>query len=105
VQPAKLLDHVQARPHPQVKGVAQNDLCAHFFQAARHHAFDGAVGAHRHENRGFNHAMVEGHTTATRKSVGGVGFEEFEFQHGVDCRKHAATFLRFAVLNHKKTAI
>jgi hypothetical protein len=29
VQAAKALHHVQAGAHPQVKGVAQNDLCTH----------------------------------------------------------------------------
>ena len=51
VQAAELLDHVQARPQPQVEGVAQDDLRAHLVERLRHHALHGAVGAHRHEDR------------------------------------------------------
>ena len=61
VQPAELAQHVQARTHPQVKGVTQNDLRAHLIQAARHHALDGSVGAHRHENRRLHHPVVQRH--------------------------------------------
>ena len=43
MQAAKAFDDVQAGAHPQVKGVAQNDLRAHLMQAARHHAFDRAI--------------------------------------------------------------
>jgi hypothetical protein len=32
VQPAKLRHHVQPRAHPQMEGVAQDDLGAHVFQ-------------------------------------------------------------------------
>ena len=40
-----------------MEGVAQNDLRAHFLQAARHHTLDGAIGAHGHENRGNPNAL------------------------------------------------
>jgi hypothetical protein len=58
VQAAKALHHVQPRAHPQVEGVAQDDLRAHVFQAARHHALDRAIGAHRHEDGRLHHAGV-----------------------------------------------
>ena len=61
VQTTELAQHIQARSHPQVKGIAQNDLRAHLVQAARHHALDRAIGANRHENRRLHHPMVQGH--------------------------------------------
>ena len=73
VQPAKLLHHVLPRAHPQVKGVAQNNLRAHVVQALRHYAFDSAIGAHRHEDRCFHHAMVQRKAAAPRVAAG-VGF-------------------------------
>jgi hypothetical protein len=82
VQPAEAGHHVQARAHPQVEGVAQDDLRAHLFQAARHHALDGAVGAHGHEDRRLHLAVVERERGAARVAVG-VGLEEFEVQHVV----------------------
>ena len=86
VQTAKAGHHVQAGAHPQMKRVAQNDLRAHVLQAARHHAFDRAVGAHRHEDGGLHHAVVEGKgaTAGVAALVGagsGVGGEEVELQH------------------------
>jgi hypothetical protein len=78
VQAAELLEHVQAGPHPQVEGVAQDDLRAHLLQRARHHALDGAVGAHGHEDRRLHDAVVQGQAAAAREAFGG---EEFELQH------------------------
>ena len=66
MQAAKALHHIQAGAHPQMKGVAQNDLCTHVFQAARHHPFDRAIGAHRHEDRCLHHTVVEGERAASR---------------------------------------
>jgi hypothetical protein len=66
VQTAEGLHDVQARAHPQVEGVAQDDLRAHFFQAARHHALDGAIGAHGHEDGGLDLAVVQGHGATAR---------------------------------------
>lgn len=37
VQTAEGLHDVQAGTHPQMEGIAQDDLCAHFFEAARHY--------------------------------------------------------------------
>lgn len=85
MQTTKGLHDVQAGAHPQVEGVAQNDLCAHFFEAARHHTLDGAIGANGHEDGGLHHAMVE-RELATAGVAGGVGFEKFELQHdGAHC--------------------
>ena len=66
MQPAELAQHIQARPHPQVKGVAQNNLRAHLVQAARHHALDRSIGAHWHENRRLHHPVVQGHAAPAR---------------------------------------
>ena len=78
VQAAKALHHVQAGAHPQVKGIAQNDLRTHVMQAARHHAFDRAVGAHRHEDRRLHHAMVQGQAATAGQAF---GFNQIECQH------------------------
>ena len=59
MQPAKLLHDVLPRPHPQMKGVAQNNLRTHLMQAARHHALHGAIRAHRHKDRRLHHAMIQ----------------------------------------------
>ena len=82
MQSAKALHDVLPWPHPQMESVAQNDLRAHVFQAARHHALDRAVGAHRHENRGLNHAVVQTQL-ATAGVAQGVGAKQFKFKHGV----------------------
>jgi AbrB family looped-hinge helix DNA binding protein len=50
-------------------------------QAARHHALDGAVGAHRHEDRGFDHTVVQGQAS-TAGVAAGVFLEEVKFEHG-----------------------
>jgi len=80
MQAAKAFHDVKARAHPQVKGIAQNNLRAHFFKAARHYAFHGAVGTHGHEDGCLNHAVVERELTSSRMAVG-VSFEEFKFKH------------------------
>ena len=74
----KVLDDVQAGAHPQVERVAQDDLRTHFFERARHHALDGAVRANRHEDGGFDHAVVERQAAAAGEAV---GLQEFEGQH------------------------
>ncbi len=81
VQPAKALHDVEARAHPQMKGVAQDDLRAHFFEAAWHHAFDRAIGAHGHEDGGLHLAVVERERAATGVA-GWVFFENVKLQHG-----------------------
>jgi hypothetical protein len=50
-------------------------------QAARHHAFDGAIGPDGHEDGGLHHAMVQ-RQGASAGVAGGVGFEQIELEHG-----------------------
>ena len=56
-------------PQPQVEGVAEDDLRAHRLERRRHHALDGAVGAHRHERRRLDHAVVEREAAAPRVAL------------------------------------
>jgi hypothetical protein len=84
VQAAEALHDVQPRAHPQVEGVAQDDLRAHVFQTARHHALDGAVGAHGHEDGRLHHAVVQRERAAAGVAVG-VGGDQVEGQHERDC--------------------
>ena len=53
-------------------------MCAHLFQAARHDAFDGAIGAHRHEDRGLYNAVVQRKLAAAGMAVCGL---EFKLEH------------------------
>jgi len=80
VQATKTAHDVEARPHPQMKRVAQNDLRTHLFKASRHHTLHCAVGPHGHEDGGLHHAMVQGQLTAARVAVR-VGFEKFKLKH------------------------
>ena len=75
MQAAELLHDVQAGAHPQVEGVAQDDLRAHFFERTGHHALDRAIGADRHEYRRLDHAVVEGQPTGTRRAVARLEFK------------------------------
>ena len=70
MQTAKALHYIQAGSHPQMEGIAQNDLRAHFMQAPRHHSFDRAVSAHGHKNRRLDHALVQSQTATAGKSFG-----------------------------------
>ena len=89
VQPAELLQHIQPGAHPQVKRIAEDDLRAHFVQASRHHALDGAVGAYGHEDRGLHHAVAECQAPAARLALGAVGRKQVKLQHGVIVGKGA----------------
>ncbi|KAF1007167.1 MAG: hypothetical protein GAK32_02340 [Pseudomonas fluorescens] len=75
MQVAMLLDHLCARAQPQVEGVAQDDLGADVDNVTRQHALDGAIGAHRHECRGFHRAPRKGQAAATGLAVGGQQFK------------------------------
>ena len=86
VQATKTFHNVQTRTHPQVKGVAQNNLRTHLFQAARHHTFDGAVGAHWHEDGRLNHTVVQGQLAPARVAVR-VCFKKFKLKHDSSCVK------------------
>ena len=70
MQAAKALHDVLPRAHPQMKSVAQNDLCAHVVQAARHHALDRAVSAHRHKDRRLHHTVVQGQAATAGQAFG-----------------------------------
>ena len=87
VQAAEAFHHVLAGAHPQVEGVAQDDLGAHVVQALGHDALDRAVGAHGHEDGGFDHAVVERETTAAGVAF---GLEQFKLEHGRHCRRAPA---------------
>ncbi len=96
VQTAELPHHVEPRPQPEVKGVAQNDLRARRFQAIGRDAFDGAVSPHRHELRGVDAAVIEGERAAAGLACGVVNGE---LQHGRYCfRLAVARFVRSANL-------
>lgn len=70
VQVAVALDHLGARAQPEMEGVAEDDLRADVLDVARQHALHRAVGAHRHEGRGLDHAAGEGQAAATGLAVG-----------------------------------
>ncbi len=73
------VDHVQPGAQPQVEGVAQDDLRVDFIELQRRHRLDRAIGAHRHEDRRFDHAVVQRDAAAAGVAVGG---DEFEVEHG-----------------------
>ena len=76
--PPRLPHDVEARPHPQVEGVAEDDLRTHFFERSRHHSLHRAVGTHGHEDRCFNDAMVERQAATPRLAVSG---QQLEIEH------------------------
>ncbi len=78
VQALVRVDHLQRGAQPQVEGVAEDDLRADVLELHRRHRLDRAVGAHRHEDGRFHHAVVEGHAAAPGEAIGG---EEVEIQH------------------------
>ena len=59
VQAAVRRDHLLPGPKPQVEGVAEDDLRALRDELVRRHRLDGAVGAHRHEDRRLDDAVRE----------------------------------------------
>ena len=79
MQATKGGEHLSAWPEPQVKGIAQNDLRTHLAQISGHHAFDRAVGAHGHEDRGLHDAVVQVQHAAACMLVLGC---QFKAQHG-----------------------
>ena len=68
MQTAVHLHHIHARTQPQVKSIAQNNLCIDFAQHIGCHALDRAISANRHKNRRLHHAVIERHRPATRFS-------------------------------------
>ena len=69
VEVAVGFDHIGAGAQPEVKGVAQDDLGANLFDRLGRHALDRAVGADRHERRGFHRATGEVQTATTRAAI------------------------------------
>ncbi|MNH06259.1 hypothetical protein D3C79_656210 [compost metagenome] len=55
---------------PQVEGVTQQDLRTGIFHFFRRHAFDRAIGAHRHKGRGFHYATLKDQAAATSTAIG-----------------------------------
>ena len=70
VQIAMQFHDFLTRAQPQVESVAQQDLCAGIFNFFRGHAFYGAVSAHWHKCRGFDHATFKDQTSATCAAIG-----------------------------------
>ena len=95
MQTTEFFHDVQARPHPQMEGITQNDLRLNFGEVARRHALHGAIRAHRHENRRLNDAVCGGNFTATGFARGGF---EFEGQ----CAQGKCLFRIGRILNHFK---
>ncbi len=69
VQAAMGADDIGARPQHQVKGIAEDDVGAGVPQLGGADALDGAIGAHRHERRGFHLATGEGEATAPGAAI------------------------------------
>jgi hypothetical protein len=104
MQPTKLQHDILPKPHPEMKRIAQNNLRTHFMQAARHHAFHCAIGAHRHEDRRLHHAMIESERASAGVGAlvaalrrGGIGFKELEIEHVRDfpTPSQAPVWIRF----------
>ena len=73
MQATMCLNHFQPWPQPQMKGIAQHNMCTNRLDIPWQHAFDRAIGAHRHEDGGLHHAMVQGQLAAACVAVW-VGF-------------------------------
>lgn len=95
VKASKFFHDIQARPHPQMKGVTQNNLRIDLGEVARGHALHGAIGTHWHEDRRLNDAMGCGDFTASGLARGGF---EFEGQ----CAQGKCLFRIGRILNHFK---
>ena len=63
-----------------MESVAQNNLSAHFFQAARHDALHSAIGPDRHEDGCLNQTVVQAQLPAARVAVW-ICFEKFKLKH------------------------
>jgi hypothetical protein len=57
VEAAEVADDLVTRPKEQVVGVGEDDLRAHLLELPRLHRAHGRARRHRHEDRGFDHAM------------------------------------------------
>ena len=75
VQPAVRRDHLQPRPQPQMKRVAEHDAGAEFGELGRAHRLHRAVGADRHEDRRLDLAVGKREHAAPRSLVPMRDFE------------------------------
>lgn len=78
MQPARLLQHLSARPQVKVVGVAQHQMRANVvLQQIGPHGLDGSLGADGHKNGRRNHAVcgMKGACPCGRMGVFGLDFE------------------------------
>ena len=61
--------NVEARPQPQVEGIAEDDLRADGVELRGRHRLHRAIGADRHEHRGLHRAMDEFQPAAPGRAV------------------------------------
>src|SRR5262245_53521457 len=74
------LNDLFARLQMQMKGVANNKLCARSRYFLARHRFDRRLGAYRHVRRGFHLAMGRFQNTKPRTAL--LGFlENLKFEH------------------------
>ena len=72
-------DHFQPGPQPQVEGIAEHDVGADVLQLDRRHRLDRAIGADRHEGRGFHRAVGQRQGAAAGEAVGFVQVKFHDF--------------------------
>ncbi len=70
-------DDLRAGAQREMQGIAENDLRAQRFEFLGRHAFDGAVGAHRHEGGRIDGAVRQLQARAAR---GAVAVQHFKAQ-------------------------
>ena len=66
------LHQLAARPQHQVKGVAEDDLCAERLEILGRQRLDRTIGPHRHEHRRLHAAVCERQPAAARSAIGGL---------------------------------
>jgi hypothetical protein len=82
VKAAHAADGLVAGTEIEVVGVAEDDFCAERFERVLRDGFDGALGADRHEDRGFDSLMGQ-QETAAAAAGGGFGEKLEERGHGL----------------------
>jgi len=75
VQAAVRRNRLEARTQPKVKRIAEHDSRFDFLEFARGDRLDGAVGAHGHEDRRLDHAVIQGQAPPPGLPVGGEQLE------------------------------
>ena len=61
-----------AGPDVEVVGITGDDLRANLLERLRGHALDRGLGAHRHEDRGFDRAMQGAELAAAGMAFAGL---------------------------------